>query len=516
MKKIITMLLVFAMIACMVPAFTLASSADAADAITLDGDLSDWEGIKTVSVVGSGDYEGKSATWYGKLTDEGLYLACDAYHSIFKTDAGEWHTNTNFEFFLRYPNQQQGWVSAKGINGTTPTEKNRITSSIMVTEAITEHGAATQHTVTEVFISNDIMGNMVYADAIRVGLAWKTPGDDINNNGTGNSGIDNWWCVANPNGDTKSVVTANGVYTKAEYEALGIEGNTILTAWDSLLPAEATVNTADEYLEYVKLANYVSGCNGSATKGKTLTIGADIDFTGKTWAPLNRWIGTLEGNGKTLSGITYETTRTGATGLIVNDNANDNANGTVQNLTVADSTLSAPSANEVGAIAGKSDRGRIKSCTVDNCLIVGSTNVGAVAGRVCWPSDGDYTLAQDCTVTDTTVVATAENGVAGGLIGVVSDTKAQLGTYTLDGVTVIAMNPSEIVSAGTVEATENSSTTDVTLTQDNKVPEPEEPEQPENPDTPAETGDIALLLIVAAVLSVGVAVVVTKRRQSVR
>ena len=53
-----------------------------------------------------------------------------------------------------------------------------------------------------------------------------------------------------------------------------------------------TVNNADELLQYVAEANAASALDANATAGKTLTIGTDIDLTGKTSTPLTRWIGT--------------------------------------------------------------------------------------------------------------------------------------------------------------------------------------------------------------------------------
>ena len=89
MKKLLTILLTLSMLVSIVPAFAV-SAAEEAPEITLDGDLSDWTGTHTLSVIGSGEFEGKKVTFYAFLGEDGLYLAADAYHATFSTTEGDW------------------------------------------------------------------------------------------------------------------------------------------------------------------------------------------------------------------------------------------------------------------------------------------------------------------------------------------------------------------------------------------------------------------------------------------
>ncbi len=178
--------------------------------ITLDGDLTDWTGVSSLSVVGSGEAEGKSATFYGVMTDAGLYLAVDAHYAIHLFGQAEWHQNTNFEFFMGMGGaQKQLYVYATGANAFAASETYmQISSKTTGTE-----GA--YHTVIEVFIPTaNLIG--VQDNTVRVGVAWKTNGDNCNNGAANSGGMDSYWVPVGtwPSNDDKAVVTTTGIYTK--------------------------------------------------------------------------------------------------------------------------------------------------------------------------------------------------------------------------------------------------------------------------------------------------------------
>lgn len=224
MKKFITALLALATVLCLIPAMAVSAAEAATPAITVDGDLSDWEGLHTLSVVGNGDWEGKKVTIYGVLGEDGLYLAADAYHATFETTKGAWWENTNFEFFIGSDNVQ-GWVSSKGLSetNTAPSLSNEEAGKIVVENAVMKHepvygGSVANHTVVEAFIKNENLPNGAVQDngSIRVGVAWKTIGD-INNNGeAAGGGNDEYWVpkLTWPNNNDKAHVTANGIFNR--------------------------------------------------------------------------------------------------------------------------------------------------------------------------------------------------------------------------------------------------------------------------------------------------------------
>ena len=239
MKKIITALLALATVLCMIPALAVSA---AAPAITVDGDLSDWAGTHTLSVVGSGEWEGKKVTIYGVLAEEGLYLAADAYHTKYITDKGNWWENTNFEFFVGNGNLQ-GWVSSKGMNdtNTTPSLSNVENGRAVIENAVmkTESAPAGYHTVVELFVKSENLpaGSVQDNGSIRVGVAWKTVGD-INNNGeAAGGGNDEYWVpkLTWPNNNDKAHVTANGIFNR-NGEAL--ENTEVVGAKDATVEEE--------------------------------------------------------------------------------------------------------------------------------------------------------------------------------------------------------------------------------------------------------------------------------------
>jgi len=220
MKRLISTLLVLTMLVGMLPVFAVASNAEDVS-ITVDGDISDWAGVKSVSIVGSGDYAGKTATWYGVLKDDGLYLACDAYHDVYINNGPSWHESTNFEFFVKYPSQVQYWVTARdGITTGSNNGNYKITDYKMVTTELTD-AETNYRTVTEVFLKNgSFPADAVVNGAVRVGFAWKTLTDLCNNGNSNGGNADPYWVPPHttPTGEKKTYVTADGVYAIDEYE----------------------------------------------------------------------------------------------------------------------------------------------------------------------------------------------------------------------------------------------------------------------------------------------------------
>ena len=232
MKRFISLILSLTMIAGLCAAFSVSAAEEAkAPKITVDGKLDDWQGTHTLSVVGTGEFDGKKVTFYGTVTDEGIYLAADAYHAIYATNASEWWQNTNFEFFvdraMNRDDTKQMWVSAKGMgeNDTTPLKSRTELNAVMITKA-EQNGAAAYHTIAEVFIPKTIdfvASNIINGNA-RVGIAWKTLDDKINNSEAGDS--TEYWMPKGtyPDNRDKAIVNARGIFKQAEpdYGGYGI------------------------------------------------------------------------------------------------------------------------------------------------------------------------------------------------------------------------------------------------------------------------------------------------------
>ncbi len=201
MKKILAFVMMVVLCMTMIPAFAVSADTVKTVNITVDGNLGDWEGLNTLAIVGS-DNTNKKATFYGTLAEDGsLYLACDAYHDVLKTDKGEWWQNSNFECFVEPADGQghQFWIRA---NGETPAKEGRVYKAAMKTEEI--NGTTKYHTTSELVIPSWMI--KPNGNTVKVGLAWKTEGDDIANGG-------NWWRVEGTNPPDKQLfVSAAGIY----------------------------------------------------------------------------------------------------------------------------------------------------------------------------------------------------------------------------------------------------------------------------------------------------------------
>lgn len=184
----------------------------------VDGDLSDWQDIKSISLVGNTEEtKEKSVTFYGVTTSEGLYIACEVRHDIYSFEKTDWWENSNLEFFISSGRDHQYYVYADGMGNDCRYSSN-IDSAKMVTEELTDKGTA-YHTVVEAFVSIDnIPGKSIPESGLNVGVAWKTVGDKITGGQANNGGEDEYWVPAGswPDNDDQAVVKEDGIYLKAE------------------------------------------------------------------------------------------------------------------------------------------------------------------------------------------------------------------------------------------------------------------------------------------------------------
>lgn len=141
-----------------------------------------------------------------------------------------------------------------------------------------------------------------------------------------------------------------------------------------------TVNTADGLMNVAELVN----------EGKTdinITLDKDIDLTGKEWTPIGnyekQYTGTFDGNGKTITGLTFNQPETNNVGLI----GCLGENGKVQNVKLDKVNIKAN--NNVGGIVGENE-GFIIGCSVSG-NISGARQVGGVMGWNGGNGDNDVT-----------------------------------------------------------------------------------------------------------------------------
>ena len=167
----------------------------------------------------------------------------------------------------------------------------------------------------------------------------------------------------------------------------------------------ATLN-AEGYYEIDnagKLYWFAAEVNGGNTEinGKLMT---DIDLENRPWTPIgtaaNKYIGTFDGNGKTISGLYFNDSTGNNVGLFgyIYDN------GQVKAVTLTNSSITGR--DSVGGIAGR-NYGIITGC-VNNAVVSGDySSVGGIAGT-------NHGTVELCGNTGKITTATSE---AGGIVG---------------------------------------------------------------------------------------------------
>lgn len=124
------------------------------------------------------------------------------------------------------------------------------------------------------------------------------------------------------------------------------------------------------------LKNIAELVNGGKTD-INITLAKNIDLTGKEWTPIGnyekQYTGTFDGNGKTITGLTFNQPETNNVGLI----GRLGENGIVQDVKLDKVNIKAN--NNVGGIVGGNNGGSIIGCSVSGD-ISGVLQVGGVVG----------------------------------------------------------------------------------------------------------------------------------------
>ena len=153
-----------------------------------------------------------------------------------------------------------------------------------------------------------------------------------------------------------------------------------------------TINNFTQLAELAKIVNGSTVYDGPAQsdfKGKTVTLSADIDMSGKSWNGIGSsytsfsphpFNGTFDGNNKTISGL--HTGNQGFFGLI-------GENGIVKNLVFVD--LSVNGSDGAGGLT-RTNRGKIQNININ-----GSGNGSSIGGVVCF----NYGIVENCNFSGT-------------------------------------------------------------------------------------------------------------------
>lgn len=164
--------------------------------------------------------------------------------------------------------------------------------------------------------------------------------------------------------------------------------------------------------------------------GQYIQLAADLDLTGVEWTPIGTmedmetystlFLGTFDGGGHTISGLTYRSDAYNCGAGLFGISA-----GTVQNLVVEDVTVEVTEGTSlaIGGVVGY-NMGALDNIVVRNAEITGNNCTGGLAGG---NSNGSVT---NCTAENVTVTVIGDNDFSAGLV---QDDIAECGGLLIGG-----------------------------------------------------------------------------------
>ena len=227
---------------------------------------------------------------------------------------------------------------------------------------------------------------------------------------------------------TSSVPAVSSLTTTASATAVSTwNGSSVDTAWYTSNPSASTytISTAAELAGLAQLVN-----SGENIIGKTITLTADIDLSGRQWTPIGIYDplnnlarlfnGTFDGNGHIISGLTIGSEKEPSSLKYIGLFAYIDSDGVIQNLTVAASNIyfdlyDDDGRQASGNLAG-SNLGTIVNCTVSGTItgnkgVNGQGNASSVGGLIGY----NYGNISNCS--SAVDVKSDQTCVNGGLVG---------------------------------------------------------------------------------------------------
>ncbi|MGM9647878.1 MAG: hypothetical protein ACI3YH_07095 [Eubacteriales bacterium] len=159
----------------------------------------------------------------------------------------------------------------------------------------------------------------------------------------------------------------------------------------SLFAAESDLTTIDSADEFVAFAEAANAAGRDYRAKETVKVTADLDMSGKSFAPIKESLFVLDFQGHTVKNLNVTVDNAeGNCGLIANKLANGNFNAGITNIKLENCSLTVNVADgktvNVGGVAGLADRAYVDSAELKNVTITvtGAGNVGGVIGSKEW------------------------------------------------------------------------------------------------------------------------------------
>lgn len=178
---------------------------------------------------------------------------------------------------------------------------------------------------------------------------------------------------------------------------------------------EVTISSVEELLDFAKNCSL-----DTWSQGRTVRLTADIDLSGRDFAPIPTFGGTFLGEGHTVSGL-----RITASGSNMGLFRYLQAGAVVQDLHVSGSVAPGGSRSTVGGIAGV-NAGAIRNCSFRG-TVKGSAAVGGIAGR-----NEETGEIAGCSAAGTVVGENGTGGVAGRNLGILLKCQSSASVNTND------------------------------------------------------------------------------------
>lgn len=150
----------------------------------------------------------------------------------------------------------------------------------------------------------------------------------------------------------------------------------------SLVPGIITIRSAEEFT--TKVAAYPSG---------DYVLANDVDFTGVSYAGINNFTGTFDGQQHVVRGLTMNNQSASSLGLF-----NTATNATIKNLGIEGANVNG--ADNTGILVGIADGGSITHCYVTSSHVEGGDRISGIAGRASAAIE-----INNCYVTGTDIIA---------------------------------------------------------------------------------------------------------------
>lgn len=191
--------------------------------------------------------------------------------------------------------------------------------------------------------------------------------------------------------------------------------------WVNAIP----IGTVEELVAFAASVNQYSNYE-RPYEGKNIVLTNDIDLGGMEWTPIgdyrfsaNRFCGTFDGRGHTISNFQITKKTDKADSNKSSYGFFGNMEGTVKNLTIDNAKVS--SYAYVGALIGRLTSGTVENCHVTNSTVACSYwQAGGMIGQL-----NDDCTVKNCTISNTTVTGKA---AIGGMFGPFTATNADDGS----------------------------------------------------------------------------------------